>query len=259
MKSAHTFILLVLMIALCLSLSLYSLEVPPLKGRVNDYANVLSPGQQAELESLLWDTEDKTSSQVALLTIPSLEDESLEDYTIKVVESDGWQLGQKGLDNGALLLIAMRERKIRIEVGYGLEPILTDAKSDYIIRKLMVDHFKKGDYYSGIKSGLQAVTGIIKKDFDITAEQLARYRKEQKRGKGSHFPISIIVFIIIVLLSVVKRGTRGGRGFRSGMPWIFYGGGFGSGRSSGGGGGFGGGGFSGGGGGFGGGGASGGW
>lgn len=250
------YVLFLLILAFSISQTLFSLDVPRLTGRVNDYANILSAGQEAELENLLRDTEEKTSAQVALLTINSLAGEALEDFSIRVVEK--WELGQEERDNGVLLLVAMADRKVRIEVGYGLEPILTDAKSGYIIRKFIVNQFKKGNYFAGIKSGLGAVTGIIKKEFDITPEQLSKFKKEESRSKGSHFPVGVIVFIIILLLSFFKRGTRG-RGYRTGTPWIFYGGGLGgrSSRSS-----FGGGfsgGFSGGGGSFGGGGASGSW
>lgn len=239
---------------------LISLDVPKLTARVNDYANILDSGQEAQLENLLKSTEDKTSSQVALLTIPSLQDEDLEDFSIRVVEA--WKIGQKGLDNGALLLVAMAERKIRIEVGYGLESILTDAKCSYIIQSLMVNRFKDGNYFAGIQSGLGAITGIINKEFDITPEQLAKFKKQEDKSKGGHLPIGFIIFLIILVLSFVKNGTRGG-GFRGGaLPWLLLGGMGRSGRSFGGGfsgGGFGGGGFGGGGGGFGGGGSSGSW
>jgi len=233
--------------------SIFPIQVPKLTGRVNDYAGILSASEKAELERMLRETEEATSAQVALLTIPSLSGDVLEDFAMRVVEN--WKLGQQGEDNGVLLLVTMAERKIRIEVGYGLESILTDAKSGYIIRNNIIPQFKNGDYFSGIRSGLSTVTGIIKKDFDITPEQLARFRKEQSKSKGDQLPIGLIVFIIIILLSFFKRGTRG-RGYRTGTPWIFFGGGLGGSR---GGGSFGGGGFSGGGGSFGGGGASGGW
>ena len=161
----------------------FSLDVPKMKGRINDYAGILSQSEEMQLDAMLASVEEQTSSQVALLTIPSLQGENLEDFSIQVVESEGWQLGQKGLDNGVLLLVALKERKLRIEVGYGLESILTDFKCDYIIRKLIVGHFKKGNYFAGIHSGLQSVTGIIKKDFDITPEQLAKFKKEKKNAQ----------------------------------------------------------------------------
>lgn len=232
--------------------TLPALDVPRLQKRVNDLAGILSPGQETTLENLLIDTEQRTSSQVVLLTIQSLEGESLEDYSLRVAEQN--KIGQKEFDNGVLVLVAMAERKIRIESGYGLESIVTDLKSGYIIRKLIAPQFKKGQYYNGIASGLEAVTGLITKDFQITPEQLKRFQKDQRKGKGRHLPVSIIVLIILIIISSIKNRSR--PGYRRGSGMIFWGGGFGGG-SSGGGGGFSG--FSGGGGSFGGGGASGGW
>lgn len=248
-----SYILFLIIFLLLTGQGIFSIQVPKLTGRVNDYAGILSAAEKGELERLLKETEEMTSAQVVLLTISSLSGDVLEDFSMRVAED--WKLGQAGQDNGVLLLVAVAERKIRIEVGYGLESILTDAKSGYIIRKNIVPKFKKGNYFSGIGSGLSTITGIIKKDFDISPEQLAEFRKEQSKSKGSQLPIGLIVFVIIILLSFFKRGTRG-RGYRTGTPWIFFGGGLGGSR---GGGSFGGGGFSGGGGSFGGGGSSGGW
>ncbi|MCX6584593.1 MAG: TPM domain-containing protein [Candidatus Aminicenantes bacterium] len=230
---------------------LWSINVPALKGRVNDYAGVLDSNQKEQLETLLQDAENKTSSQVVLLTVNSLEGEALEDFSIRVVEN--WKIGRKEFNNGVLVLLALAEKKIRIEVGYGLESIITDMKSGYITREIILPYFKKGDYYGGLSQGLAAVTGLISKDFEITPEQLARYQKASKRGKGVHIPFTFIIFVIIVILNMVKSGTRGRYGRGGG---IFYGGGFGGGGFGGGGGG---GGFSGGGGSFGGGGSSGSW
>lgn len=233
--------------------SLLALDVPALEGRVNDYAGILNESQKASLENLLQEAENKTSSQVVLLIINSLEGDALEDFSIRVVEK--WKIGQKEFSNGALVLVALAEKKIRIEVGYGLESIITDMKSGYIIREIIIPYFKKGDYYDGISQGLMAITGLISKEFEITPEQLAKYQKQTKRGKGIHIPFALIVFIIIVLINILKSGTRRGYGRGGG---IFYGGGFGGGGFGGFGGG-GGGGFSGGGGSFGGGGSSGSW
>ena len=233
--------------------ALQGLQIPVFEHRVNDYAGILSSTQRDTLENLLLETENKTSSQVLLMTINSLEGESLEDYSMKVVEKN--KPGQKEFNNGVLLLVAVKDRGIRIEVGYGLESIITDLKSGYIIREFIIPYFKKGDCYDGIKQGLAAVSGLITKEFNISPEQLEKYKKDGGRKKGGHFPFAIIIFIVIVILNIFKGGTRGG-GRRGGGMYI---GGFGGGRSSFGGGGFSGGGFSGGGGSFGGGGASGSW
>lgn len=246
-------VMVILTLIIC-SVTLFALEVPKLKGTVNDYAGILSQEQEYQLESLLRETQKQTSSQVVLLTIPSLQGENLEDYSFRVAEK--WQLGQKKLDNGVLLLVSMQEKKLRIEVGYGLEAIITDLKSGYIIRKIVVPEFKTGNFYQGISKGLVAITGLISNEFEISQAELAKYQQERNQSSG-HLPIGGIVFVIMIVLgSVGRRGRRGG-GI---LPWLIVGSMLGGNRDHGGGfggGGFGG--FSGGGGSFGGGGASGGW
>jgi uncharacterized protein len=225
-----------------------ALEVPELRGRVNDYANILTASQRDSLETVLRGAGEKTSSQVALLTVTSLDGEVLEDFSLRVAEQ--WKLGQEEFDNGVLLLVAMAEKKMRIEVGYGLESIVTDLKSGYIIREIIVKEFKRGRYYDGIHNGLQAVTGLITKEFQITPQQLERYKKSQRRTKPLGSVIFMIVMALIMLSGFFRSSSR--RGYRrSGVYW--------GSSYRGGGGGFSGGGFSGGGGSFGGGGASGGW
>lgn len=229
-----------------------ALNVPKLDGFVNDKANILSSSEERKLENYLRQSEQKTSSQIVLLTIPSLEGENLEDYSMKVVET--WKLGQKDLDNGVLLLISMQEKKIRFEIGYGLEGIITDLKAGYIIRNIMADEFRKGDTYGGISKGLGTVSELISGEFVISEEELASYNKNKGKKSGGHFPIGLLVFLFMIFSGGMRRG-RGGI-----FTALLLGNMLGGGRSSGGfssGGGFGG--FSGGGGGFGGGGSSGGW
>lgn len=257
-KGKIIYILWLSVLAVLLSFPAAALDVPVLKHRVNDLAGMLGPGEEASLENLLIDTENKTSSQVVVLTIPSLEGEALEDFSLRVAEKN--RIGQDEYDNGALLLVARSEKKIRIEVGYGLEHIITDAKSDYIIRKLIASQFKRRRFFAGINDGLKAVTGLITKEFDISPEELAKFRKERKKTKGRHLPMGVIVFFIFIALSIFKGSSR--RGYGSGASAVFWGSMLGGGsHHRGGGGGFfgGGGGFSGGGGSFGGGGSSGGW
>jgi len=247
MKRAALFLLLTLLV---IQFVPAATAIPPLTGRVNDTADMLSSSQRSTLERMLSGLEETNSSQVVLLTVPDLQGLTIEDYAIRVAES--WKIGQKGLDNGVILVVALKERKIRIEVGYGLEPLVTDAKSDYIIRRLMIPRFQEGDYYQGIHDGLERITGIIRRDFDISPEEMEKFRKEKQKKSGkSPIPIGLIILIFIIISSIGGKGGRGG-----GTPFIFFGGG-GSGGGSSSGGGFGG--FSGGGGSFGGGGASGGW
>ena len=137
-----------------------ALSVPPLTGRVNDTAGVLSPGTVQALEQSLEGLEREESTQIVVLTVPGLEGASLEEYALRVVEV--WQPGQKGRDNGALLLIAIADRKIRIEVGYGLEGTLTDALAGRIIRNVIAPNFKRGDYDRGVVDGVAAMVAAVR-------------------------------------------------------------------------------------------------
>jgi len=137
---------------ICCALPLSALEVPPLAAPVTDLAGLLSAGQVEQLNDLLLDYEAHTSNQFAVLIIPSLEGEVLESYSIEV--AGAWALGQADKDNGLLLLVALAERRLRIEVGYGLEGVLTDAFSGRVIDHTIVPYFKKEQYFKGITAGL---------------------------------------------------------------------------------------------------------
>jgi len=136
---------------------LFALTFPKLTGRVVDNAHLLSPQTKAKLTQMLKDLEKNTSVQLVVVTLPSLEGEDIAQYGYQLGRH--WKIGQKGKDNGVLLIIAPKERKVRIEVGYGLEGVLTDAKSFLIIHDIIIPHFKKGDYDTGT---LLAVKEIIK-------------------------------------------------------------------------------------------------
>jgi len=265
--------------------SLLALEVPALKGRVNDHAAMLSAATRQQLEDILSRLEQTDSSQIVVLTIPSLGGEVLEEFSLKVAEK--WKIGQKGFDNGAILLIAQKDRKLRIEVGYGLEGSLTDLMAGRIIRNVIVPQFKAGNFDQGIIDGVQAMIGVVrgeyqapekspkKKDsspgfggliaFVFFISMLGRLRRPMGIAAGGILaPIAASVFFnfspIWILLSIPAGLLIGFILSFLGSPLIF-GHGHHHHRHTGGGwsGGFGGGGFSGGGGGFGGGGASGGW
>lgn len=140
-----------------------AVQLPELSRRVHDFAGLLSYATIEQIETRLATLEHEDSTQIAVLTVDSLEGESLESYSLAVVEK--WQLGQKGRDNGALLLIAKRERKIRIEVGYGLEGVLTDLTAGRIIRDVITPKFKAGDFDSGVYSGVAAMIAAVKGEF----------------------------------------------------------------------------------------------
>lgn len=225
-----------------------AIEVPALEGRVNDLAGMISPEAEMEIEQKLEALETSESTQLAVLTVETLDGEPLEDYSIRVV--DAWKLGREEYDNGVLLLVARKERKVRIEVGYGLEGSLTDLLAGRIVDNEIVPLFKKGRFDEGFIRGTDAVIAAVKGEYAAPEEAAP------DESEGSFLPVLIILILILYFYSQVPRGG-GGRG--SG-PLIFTGGpgsvvfrGGGSRSSS-----FGGG-FSGGGGGFGGGGASGSW
>ena len=137
-----------------------ALDVPPLRGRINDYAGLIPADRARALEERLARFEAETGHQIAVLTIPSLKGDSLEDFSIRVAEA--WKIGKKGFDNGAILLIARDDRKLRIEVGYGLEGVMPDAIASRIIREVITPRFRSGDYAGGIEAGVDAILKITK-------------------------------------------------------------------------------------------------
>jgi len=214
---------------------------------VHDEAGILSAPMVAQLETMLKAERDSTSNQIAVLIIKSLEGESLEEYSLRVAEK--WQIGQKSKDNGVLLFIAMNERIMRIETGYGLEGTLTDAMSSRINRNEIAPRFREGNYDEGVKAGVLAIIQVIKGEYKNDEPQPLR----RKSKRGSPLLTLIIIIGVIILMSRRKGGGGGGGYWSSGGGWIgpMGGGGFGSSGGS-----WGGGGDFGGGGGFGGGGSS---
>lgn len=241
---------------LCCGLALAVPAIPALTEPVMDQAGLLRPETLRYLNGELRRLHESGGSQIAVLIIPSLEGEELEPFSIRV--ADQWKLGSATKDNGVLLLMAVKERKLRIEVGQGNEAVLTDVQSSRIIRNGMTPLFRSGDFDSGIITGVAHIVALTDPTFVMSQGgqgQLRRLRDDQGRNA---FPVIIFIIIVIIILISNRRGGRGG-GFGSGFGGGFIGG-FGAGGGFGGG--FGGGssgGFGGGGGGFSGGGASGGW
>jgi len=240
---------------------------PKLTGRVVDTADMLPPADEAALTQKLEALEKASSRQLVVATVPDLQGYPIEDYGYQLGRA--WGIGQKGTNNGVILLVSKNDRKIRIEVGYGLEPVITDAFSGSVIADRITPAFKAGDFPGGINAGVDALIGQLQAPPDEAerqAVQAAERQKQRGRGEsGSFVPLIfwgvILFFIIMPMLRGRRRGRRFGRG-----PVVLWGPGFGGGGGGGsswgggGGGGWGGGGgFGGGGGSFGGGGASGGW
>ncbi|MBN2042067.1 MAG: TPM domain-containing protein [Spirochaetes bacterium] len=272
-------------IALSISTSLFALEVPSLQGRVNDYAGMLSAHTARNLEGKLARLEETDSTQIVILTVPSLEGDALEDFSIRVAEK--WKIGHEKADNGAILLISRDDRKVRIEVGYGLEGKLTDLMAGRIIDDIIVPGFRQGDFDGGVAKAVDAISAIVRGEFSAKDFPVVN-TKDKKIFSGKYIFFAFFLFLIISSLGRISKvfgGVIGAiafpvigllifpiglwllllipAGFLAGLvlPLLMIG----SGRGHGGGffggtgGGFGGGGFSGGGGGFGGGGASGSW
>jgi uncharacterized protein len=243
---------------LCLlSVLAYPLDVPALRGRVNDYAKVLAVDRSRQLEDQLAQFEQETGHQVAVLTIPSLKGDSLEDFSIRVAEN--WKIGKKGFDNGVILIVVPNDRRLRLEVGYGLEGVLPDAVANQIISQYIIPRFRAGDFSGGIVAGIDAVLKVIKRE---PLPEALRQKPSNSTGPGfGSIGGLVLLMAVIAVMSMASSANRRRKGIwatrgRHYPPIFWGGGGFG-----GGGGGFGGGGggFGGGGGGFGGGGASGSW
>ena len=232
---------------------------PPPVRRVSDFAGALLPADRDRLEARLAEREASSRNQVVVAIFRSLEGESLEDYSIRLAQA--WRIGQKGLDNGVIFLVFLNDRKMRIEVGYGLEGALTDATSSSILSQVVAPRFREGKVADGIAAGLDAIDAAIK----------GEYRADGRRASSRDGSIPALIpigFTLLVILGIIisaqrnamrarRNGWTGGSRGWGGGPFI-GGGGFG-GFGGGSGGGSSGGGFSGGGGSFGGGGSSGSW
>jgi len=241
------------------------LTFPALTGRIVDEARLLSPETEQALNAKLAALETRTSDQLVVVTLNSLQDREIEDYGYQLGRA--WGIGQKENDNGVLLIIAPNERKVRIEVGYGLEPILTDAFSSQVIQNEILPSFRESYFERGITQGVDAL--IAQMELDPAEAQARAAAIEKERPKPPIGPIVVVALIFLFMfIGTISSATRRGKRYRRDgvTPILIWaaaealrsrsGGGGGGGGW---GGGFGGGGFGGGGGGFGGGGASGGW
>ena len=212
--------------------------------QVNDWGDLLSSTQESQLEQALRKYEDESSNQIIVATFTSLEGESLEDVSERMFSS--WNLGQSGKDNGVLLSIFKKERKIRIEVGYGLEGALPDITAGKIIRNEITPYFKDGRWYEGIVSGLQGIIQATTGEYTGTGSRPSGQRKKNSSPLGILFPL--IIFMLLgrgrmgglggfFLGSMIGSSMRGGRGGGFGGGSGFGGGGFSGGGGFGGGGG----------------------
>lgn len=241
-------------------------QFPKLTGRVVDAANVIPAAEEAQLTQKLAALETQSRRQLVVVTLPSLGSYEISDYGYQLGRH--WKIGQKGDNNGTILIVAPTERKVRIEVGYGLEPILTDGMSFLIINNQILPRFKAGDMPGGIAAGTDAIIRQLTLPPE-EAQKIAAQADKQRADAGDDLSPGTVIFILVVIfffvVPIMRAATGGGGRRRSGFggPIVWLPGGLGGGSGSGWGGGggsdWGGGGFGGGGGDFGGGGSSGSW
>ncbi len=230
---------------------------PKPTGFVNDFAGVINQSEKTQLTNIITQFEKETGNEIAVATVPSLGGEPIENYAVGMFKE--WGIGKKGKDTGLLLLVAPTDRRVRIEVGYGLEPYINDALAGRIIRDTMVPHFKDGDFSGGILNGVVELTTVIAKKTEVKFDPIAAgqisssdikiYHLGEASAKKQEAPLIVkilqIIFVIVVVIIFIKNpwaalfilssvggGGRGGS-FRGGFGGGF--GGFGGGSSGGGG------------------------
>ena len=188
MKSRRLWSVLLTIFILGLHASMaLSLDVPPLNAHVNDLATMLDESSAAQFEARLEQFEQQTHHQIAILTVPSLAGDGLEDFGIRV--ADSWKIGHKGADDGVIMIVARDDRKIRIEVGYGLEGILPDAIANRIIQDVIVPRFRDQDFVGGISSGVTAIIQASGGEPLTVSPRTSRRWSVQPRAAFSHYSL----------------------------------------------------------------------
>lgn len=186
-----------------------------MRGHVNDYAGMLSAAKAQELEQTLAAFEQSDSTQIVVLTIKTLAGDNVEDFSIKAAEA--WRIGQKGVDNGVILILSQQEQKVRIEVGRGLEGKLTDLVSGRIIRGDMAPRLSSGDFDGGITAGVSSIMAVVK------GEYAAKPRDLRQSQKSAHPAFTLIIFFLVacIFLGAVSR-VLGGIAGAVGLPLIIF-------------------------------------
>jgi uncharacterized protein len=208
--------ILLLTILILMPLPLLALDAPQLTGRINDYGRLLSPETAALLEQKLAGFERETSNQVVVLTVPSLAGDDIDPFAIRVAEQ--WKLGQKGKDNGVLLILAKAEHKVRIEVGMGLQGVLPDITSAQIIRNVMSPHLKSNDFDQGITAGVDAILAATKGEFTAPPQDTARKPRSRSSSPATYFLLAAVAAVILGSYSRPLGGIAGA----AGLPLAAY-------------------------------------
>lgn len=216
----------ILLITITISIAA-ALNVPSRpEDRVTDYTSRLDRQQTTAIESLIARYEKDTTNQIAVAIFESLKGENLEDFSIRLAEQ--WKIGQKEKDNGVILLIFLNDRKLRIEVGYGLEGSLTDAMSNTIINSVIVPYFKKGQYEKGILVGVASIMKVISPEYDIANAAQPQQAYNQYAGTSQQVdaaPLArLIILVVLILLFIdsvryMMYKSRNGHYRYSSMEW----------------------------------------
>jgi len=237
----HLITLVVILTAVCPAFA-QEAAIPAPSGFVNDYAGILSSGAKSEISRLAERVEEKTSAEIAVITVKTTSPLTIEQYAVELFQK--WGIGKEGMDNGVLILVAVDDRKVRIEVGYGLEGAITDLKSKVIINDLMTPAFRKGDYDIGVASGVVMIAKIIRDEYGVDLDLKGASEALPAGRRGGRSPLGSLITLIFFILIF---GTRFGMFFflmsGSGGYWSSGGGGsfgggfggFGGGMSGGGG------------------------
>lgn len=199
-----------------ISLGALAQEIPAPRGYVSDYAGILSPQMQEKLTALLQELEQKTTAQIALLTVKTTQPYDDFQYAVKVF--DRWKIGQRGKDNGALFLVATEDRRVRIVTGYGLEGILPDGKVGAILDEFVLPEFRRGRFDEGIYKGVWAVALVIAKDAGVELTGEAPIDPESLPD-DTVSPISLILALIVIFFIMSLMMQRARRTSRSTIPW----------------------------------------
>jgi uncharacterized protein len=217
-QSRHTFAAaLTLFLGLCLwTTAVAAPTFPAITGRVVDGANILSPPTRTSLDAKLEQLETKTSRQLVIVTVPTLQGYEIEDYGYQLGRV--WGIGQKGRDTGVILIVAPTERRVRVEVGYGLEGVLTDALSSAILQAQVLPQFRKGDFEGGVVSGADALIAQLSLPNEQAKAQVLSVADTQTPTGGS-VPIVVFVFLGLWVLLGVFGSVTGKPGHRTDM-WM---------------------------------------
>jgi uncharacterized protein len=207
-----------LILLFCCALSSAEVAVPPLTARVTDLTGTLSGAAVARIEAKLKDFEAKKGAQIAVLIVPTTQPEEIEQFSIRV--EDAWKLGRKGVSDGVYLIVAKNDRRVRIEVAYGLEGALPDAIANRIVDEAIAPHFKLGDYDGGVEAGVNKIISVV------NGEPLPQPDKKWERhsGLGNMLPLLLIVVVIAggVLRAMFGRlfGSLATGGLAGGIVWL---------------------------------------